>query len=188
MVELGNVVANTDPNKPMVYFELKGGLPRRSPPRPSPNSPRDAEGYILRQEGGLYIYTLTLKYTFIVRNNSNMSAQNLRIYHSPLTFQLEFYGEQDPNEPLIEGNRIDLTVRFIRRFETNYSGIEALQKVRFPDEIKILVFIAAYQDQRRRRRTYYTKFSPPDQNELAHETLDITGMIPINIMPMIVGI
>lgn len=172
-------------DRPLVYFELKWMGIMREPPRFTSKSPMKG-GYYLKLPSGKYSYTLIIKYELCIRNNSNINAHNLHIYHNDLPTKVEFFGKQNPLDPLVESSPITLLMRYTREFEMTLAEVEAIQKDKFPEEIRNIEFIATYQDQRR-DSIYYTRFRPSKNNNLRPKKVDTSSMNLIKIHLPILG-
>jgi len=155
----------THEDRPIVELEFvhRGGF--RSPPGIIANlSPKDETGqYFVIDVGGTYLFKVGQRFQLVIRNNSKNNAYNLTLYRAKDNYPLIYKSKPNSLEPLtIENPKIiELTYEVYRSM--THMDAEAIKDADIPEDLKNLTLVAQYQSES--RKTYYTKFSPLNNNE-----------------------
>jgi hypothetical protein len=159
------LIANHE-DKPIVELELTGGGGYRSPPGMIMNmSPMDETGqYFIMQIGATYFFTVKKRYDLIIRNNSKNNAYNLNLYNLNTSYPIQFKTKYNSLEPLTIDKPLKLEVSYEVNRPMTHADAEKIMQAKIPEDLVNLEIIAEYKSES--RKTFYTKFTPPNINEL----------------------
>ena len=161
----------SDEEKPIVELEMVSDTSFRKAREIIPNvSPRNEDGYYIQEATGIYYYEIDHKFDLIVRNNSIQNAYNVKIYAPKVGF-LKFRNETNSLEPLtINSPRTIKMVYHIGKGMNQTEADEALNN-KLTDDLKNAFMIVEYQNEK--RKTYYSKFTAFNLNELMDKKPDL---------------
>ena len=152
-----------DESFPIVELELISNSGFRAPPKMIPDkSPRNEEGYYLQEVDGIYLYEIHHMYDLIIRNNSMQNAYNVKIYVPKVNY-LKFKNETNSLEPLTINNPKTINLKYSIGKGMTHHEAEILLNNKITDELKKAEIIVEYQNEKRKK--YYSKFIPLNQNE-----------------------
>ena len=150
---------------PLIDLDISYHGGYRSPPKLSSNSPMEIKGegiYYSIERGAKYIFKIDFKYQLTIRNNSNFAAFNLEISCKENAPQLLFESIHNSLNPITINNPIVLKVTYSIEREMTHDEADRLMKMKYPEEIKNMVFISCYRNGE--NRFFYSKFYPPNSN------------------------
>lgn len=157
-----------DESLPIVELELIYKNSFRAYPKMIPDkSPRNEEGYYVQEPDGIYFYEIEHIYDLIIRNNSIQNAYNIKIF-VPKVCYLKFKNETNSLEPLTINNPKNIKLKYIIEKGMTQKEAEILLNNNLTDELKKSEIIVEYQNEK--RKSYYSKFIPLNQNELIKKT------------------
>lgn len=149
--------------RPIVELEMDYEKSFRSPQKMIPGkSPINAEGYYLQEPDGIYFYEIEHFFKLIVRNNSIQNAYNIKIYVPKVGF-LKFRNETNALEPLIINNSKVIQMHYTIAKGMTFSEAEKTLNNKLSEELKSTIIIVEYQNEQ--RKTYYSTFTPLNNNE-----------------------
>ena len=152
-----------DEEFPIVELELINNHSIRAAPKMIPDkSPKNEEGYYLQEEDGIYFYEIEHNYDLVIRNNSIQNAYNVKIY-VPKAYFLKFLNETNSLEPLTINNPKTIKMKYNIAKGMTRKESEILLSDKLTEELKKTAMIVEYQNEK--RKTYYSKFIPLNQNE-----------------------
>lgn len=148
--------------KPVVELEMDHERSFRGPQKMIPGqSPKNAEGYFLQEPDGIYYYEFEHFFKLIVRNNSIQNAYNVKIYAPKVGF-LKFRNKTNALEPLTINTPKTIEMVFTLGKGMAFAEAEKLLNFRLSEELTSIIMIIEYQNEQ--RRTFYSKFSPFNNN------------------------
>lgn len=155
----------THEDRPIVELEFVSKSTFRSPPDIIANmSPKDETGqYFEIREGGTYLFRVKKSYNLVIRNNSKNNAYSLTIYKLRESYPLIFEKKYNSLDPLTIDKPSTIPFSYQVYRPMTHQNAEILITSEIPDDLKHLTLIVEYKSES--RRTYYTKFSPLNNNE-----------------------
>lgn len=153
----------SDEEFPIVELELINNHSIRNAPKMiADKSPRNEEGNYLQEEDGIYFFEIEHNYDLVIRNNSIQNAYNVKIY-VPKAYFLKFLNETNSLEPLTINNPKTIKMKYNIAKGMTWKETEILLSDKLTEELKNIAMIIEYQNEK--RKTYYSKFIPLNQNE-----------------------